>query len=73
MPTPESRLVESLSDAALVAGFEAHTLPLDSWVHLSHLRVAMLYTGRYGFAQGLDRMRAGIQAFNRANGVKDSL
>lgn len=63
---------ESLDDKTLLDGFERQTLPLESWTHTSHLRVAMLYATRHGFQLGLDRMRAGIQAFNKAKGVKDS-
>ena len=68
--TPAS--YRDLDDTALLKGFEELSLPLESWVHRSHVRVAVLYLTRYGFDGGLDRMRKHIQAFNQAKGVKDS-
>lgn len=69
---PETKVPADLDDAALLAGFEQLTLPIESWTHRSHVRVASLYTSRFGFDQGLAKMRSGIQAYNKAKGVKDS-
>lgn len=64
---------DELDDAALLDGFERHTLPREAWTHRAHVRVAMLHVRRLGFDAALERMRARIQAFNHAKGITDSL
>ena len=64
---------EELDDAALLDGFERHTLPREAWTHRSHVRVAMLYVSRLGFDGALEQMRQRIQAFNHSKRISDSL
>ena len=52
----------------LVDAFERGTLAGASWNHRAHLIVALWYLKHYG-ADGGDRIRAGIQRLNAANGV----
>lgn len=35
-----------MNDDALIAGFEAGTLPLEGFDHVAHVRIAWLYAGR---------------------------
>jgi hypothetical protein len=72
VPAPDSNAAALLDDQALLTGFEKLALPIEAWTHQSHVRVAMMYAARFGFQRGLERMRAGIQAFNGAKGVKNS-
>ena len=72
MPTHASGSYQELDDAALLSGFESQSLNLETWVHRSHVRVAVLYLSRFGFDAALERMRERIQSFNRAKGIKDT-
>jgi hypothetical protein len=72
MTTPAPHSYQEPNDAALIDGFESQSLPLESWVHRSHVRVAVLYLSRFGFDGALERLRTRIQAFNQAKGVKDT-
>lgn len=60
-------------DEAFLARFEGKAIPLSEWHHREHIRVAYLYVRRYGFADALARLRAGIQALNKVNGIVDQL
>ncbi len=60
-----------MDDAELLRHFEARTLPFAQWTHRAHVRVAYLYLQRHPFPQALDRLRAGIQAYNAANNVPE--
>jgi len=51
----------SLSDDALIAGFEAGTLPAASFDHVAHVRVAWVYLGRLPPEVALLRICAGIR------------
>ncbi|MHC5023230.1 MAG: GNAT family N-acetyltransferase [Planctomycetota bacterium] len=51
--------------------FERCTLPFDRWTHRSHVRVAYLYLRRHALPDAIDRMRAGVQAYNRAHDVPE--
>ena len=56
-------------DDAFLACFEDGSYPFERWDHRAHVRAAYLYARAHGQAEGLRRMRAGIQAFNAAHGV----
>jgi len=53
--------------------FEDQSLPLDLWNHRAHLKVAYLYLTRFSFDEALQRLRAGIKAYNAAHNIGDSL
>jgi hypothetical protein len=53
----------------LVAAFERCELPRAAWTHRAHLVTALWYLVHYGPDEGGERVRAGIQRFNAANGV----
>ena len=72
MPTHAPGTYQELDDAALLSGFESQSLNVETWVHRSHVRVAVLYLSRFGFDAALERMRERIQAFNRVKGIKDT-
>lgn len=55
--------------AALVGGFEDCTLPFARWTHEAHLTVAVWYLARLEVGEATERIRAGIQRYNLANGV----
>jgi len=60
------------ADAELLRQFEARTLPFHEWTHRAHVRVAVLYLRAHPFAEAMSRMRAGVKAYNAANGVRES-
>ena len=53
----------------LVDAFERCEIPRGAWTHAAHLVVALWYLLLYGPAEGGERVRAGIQRLNSANGV----
>ena len=59
-------------DSAFIEAFEHRTLPFAEWVHAAHIRMAWIYVTRHGLEGALARARAGIQAFNAANGIVDA-
>src|SRR6185437_10946247 len=61
-----------MTDAELLEQFEQLTLPFEHWTHQAHVRVAFIYLQRFDFEQALDRLRAGIKAFNAHNNVPES-
>jgi len=56
----------------LVAAFEDCSLPRSAWTHRAHLAVAAWYVLWYGPDAALDRVRADIQRYNAAHGVRQS-
>ncbi|NBV21423.1 MAG: hypothetical protein EBS05_05805 [Proteobacteria bacterium] len=62
-----------LSDAELLAQFEACTLPAEGWHHAEHIRIGYLYLRAYGFTVALDRMRVGLKRLNAAQQVPEAL
>lgn len=61
-----------MNDAEHLRRFEDHSLPLEQWNHRAHLKVAYLYLNRYSYAEALERLRSGIQAYNAAHGIQDT-
>ncbi|HVU39263.1 MAG TPA: hypothetical protein VHC95_13090 [Opitutales bacterium] len=59
-------------DEKFIAEFEACRWPLDQWHHRDHIKLAYLYLRRYPLAEAGARIRAGIQAHNRAHGIADT-
>ncbi|MFO0800775.1 MAG: hypothetical protein U0804_25190 [Gemmataceae bacterium] len=71
MTRPESVELALATDAdvaALVAAFEACTLPRANWTHRAHLAVAASYMKRLPFPAALDRIRTHIQAYSHCRG-----
>lgn len=62
-----------MDDEALLREFEARTLPFTHWRHTTHIRIAWLYLTRHPWAEALRLTRQGIQAYNAANNVPDSV
>jgi len=60
-----------MQDEELLAAFETCRLPLEDFTHRTHVKVAFLYLRQYPFAQALDKIRAGIQAYGRAMKVPE--
>ena len=60
------------SDEQLIRSFENLTLPLDAWNQRTHVRIAYIYLQRCAFPEAMERMRRGIVAFNRHNGIEES-
>jgi hypothetical protein len=68
-----SRVTEQpFEDRVLVQRFEDRTLPLEQWTHRAHVKVAFTYLREHSFDEALQRMRAGVQAFNTLHGVPNT-
>lgn len=63
----------AMTDEQFLQAFESQTLPIERWTHRAHLRVAVIYLQRHPFDDALRRMRSGIQAYNSAKDVENSL
>ena len=61
-----------LTDAELLAAFEAQSIPRPQWTHRAHVKIAYLYITKYPFPEALDKIRTGIQKLNAANKVEES-
>jgi len=61
-----------MTDEEHLRRFEDHSLPRELWHHRAHLKVAYLYLIRFPFAEALHRLRAGIRAYNAAQGIVDT-
>lgn len=57
-----------MSDDEFLAAFEACTIPKADWTHEAHVRMAWLYLSRLPFADALQKVRTGIQRYNRSLG-----
>ncbi len=67
----ESGTPTTLSDADLLAQFEALSLPFDRWTHRAHVRVAYLYLSRHPFEEAAARLSKNIRAYNAHNIVPE--
>jgi hypothetical protein len=63
-----SDTIDTISDAELLAGFDAGTLPAASFHHREHVRVAWLCLRRDPPLAALERFCAGIQSLAAAYG-----
>jgi hypothetical protein len=61
------------SDETFLTQFEACTWPLEQWHHREHIKLAYLYLLRHPMEIAMERMRAGLQAYNVAYHVPDAL
>ncbi|MFL6282899.1 MAG: hypothetical protein ACJ74Q_06990 [Pyrinomonadaceae bacterium] len=55
---------------ALVRRFDDCTLPREDWTHAAHLTVALWHLLEYDWAEAVARVRAGIQRYNAAHGIR---
>ena len=60
-----------MTDDELLRAFEDLTLTLDHWTHTAHVRVAVTYLRRHPLPQALERMRAGVKAYNRHHAIPE--
>ena len=58
-----------LTDDELIAGFEAASLP--AFPHADHVRLTILYLGRYGRNETQKRLFEGLRRFAAAKGVPE--
>lgn len=61
-----------LRDEEFLRQFEDCTLPYVHWTHHAHLRVAYCYVTRYGLADAIPKVTAGIRAYNRSQNIVDT-
>lgn len=54
----------------LITAFQSATLPRTEWNHEAHLIVALWYLLNYPESQAINRLRYGIQRYNRLCGIK---
>jgi hypothetical protein len=57
---------------AFVGRFHQRTLPKTEWTHTAHLAVGTWHVHRYGVADAIVRLRAGIRALNDSHGTANS-
>ena len=57
-----------MSDDEFLAQFENRTLPIDSFRHADHVRVAFLYLQKYPVVEALQRFSASLTSFATAHG-----
>jgi len=62
-----------VTDEEFLDAFESCTLPREQWTHHAHLRVAYLYASTHEWHGAIDRVRRGIQAYNKATDTPESL
>lgn len=60
------------ADDAFLKQFEDCSLPLTEWRHRAHIKVAYLILGKFSFEEAVQRIRAGIRAYNAAHGIQDT-
>jgi hypothetical protein len=61
-----------VTDDQLIQAFESLLLPFDQWTHRAHVRVAFRYLQRHAFDEALNRMRAGVKAYNAHHRLPES-
>jgi hypothetical protein len=61
-----------MTDEEHLRCFEDRSLPHAQWTHRAHLKVAYLYLLRLPYPEALERLRAGIKAYNAAHGIQDT-
>ena len=63
---------DMLDDETFLKQFESGVFPFDQWRHDAHIKVAYLYLRRHPLATAMDKIRAGIKAYNAANNVPEA-
>ena len=61
-----------MTDEEHLRAFEELTLPFEQWNHRAHVKVAYTYLLRHPFEKALDKMRAGVKAYNARHGVPET-
>lgn len=62
-----------MTDHELLAAFEKCSLSDEQWNHRAHVRIAYMYVSQGDLFAALDRMRAGIKAFNKVSGTAEAI
>jgi hypothetical protein len=60
-----------MDDQEFMRQFEDCSFPFEQWNHRAHVKLAFLYLRSHPFEAALSKLRAGIQAYNAANGVPE--
>jgi hypothetical protein len=60
-----------MDDETFLMQFESGTFPFEQWRHDAHIKVAYLYLQQHPLATAMDKIRAGIKAYNAANKVPE--
>ncbi|MFT5471284.1 MAG: hypothetical protein ACI8UO_006417 [Verrucomicrobiales bacterium] len=60
-----------MNDEQLQAAFQAQTIPLSDWDHRKHLRLAWIHLSQNTFDEALNKIRSGIQAYNKSVGMEE--
>jgi hypothetical protein len=61
-----------MDDATFLNAFEARRISRADWTHRAHVKIAYLYLRQFPLPIAIEKVRAGIQALNAANGVADT-
>jgi hypothetical protein len=61
-----------VTDDELLNAFESLTLPFSDWTHRAHVRAAFIFLQKLPFERALERMRAGIKAYNARHAVPET-
>ena len=59
-------------DDIFIQQFEACTFPREQWHHRAHVKLAYLYTVRFGREIAARKLHDGIRAYNAANQIQDT-
>jgi len=72
-PEPQYAPDTVAAGLSLIEQFETATLPLERWRHETHVRVAYHYLTQYRLDDAIDHMRRGIQRYNAAHQIPDTI
>ncbi len=61
-----------MDDETFLKQFESGVFPFAQWRHDAHIKVAYLYLRRYPLAAAMDKIRAGIKAYNAVHKVPET-
>ncbi len=59
------------TDAAFLQQFESCSWPIENWDHRAHVKVAYLYLTDHPFHIAMEKIRAGVKAYNAANNIPE--
>lgn len=62
-----------MTDEEFLAALENCSLPFNQWTHRAHVRVAYVYASQLSLNDAIDKMRAGVKAYNAANEVPEAI
>lgn len=62
-----------MNDAELLTAFESCSLPVEQWTHQAHIRVAWIYASTNSPESAIQRIRAGIKAYNKATDTPEAI